>query len=70
MSYKIEEIEGIGPTYGEKLRAADIQTTDDLLTACADPKGRRGHGGENWFVGEANSEMGEYGGSDADLRRR
>jgi len=42
MSYKIEEIEGIGPTYGEKLRAADIQTTDDLLKACAAPAGRKG----------------------------
>ena len=41
MSYKIEEIEGIGPTYGEKLRAADIQTTDDLLKACAAPAGRK-----------------------------
>ncbi len=41
MSYKIEEIEGIGPVYGEKLRAADIQTTDDLLKACASPAGRK-----------------------------
>jgi len=41
VSYKIEEIEGIGPTYGEKLRAADINNTDQLLKACADPKGRK-----------------------------
>ena len=41
VSYKIEEIEGIGPTYGEKLRAADINNTDQLLKACSDPKGRK-----------------------------
>ena len=40
MTYKIEDIEGIGPTYGEKLRTAGINTTDHLLDACADPKGR------------------------------
>ena len=42
MGYKIEEIEGIGPTYGEKLAAADINTTDDLLKLCCDAKGRKG----------------------------
>lgn len=42
MSYKIEEIEGIGAEYAEKLRAADIQTTDDLLRRCGDKKGREG----------------------------
>lgn len=41
MTYKIEEIEGIGPTYGGKLKAAGIDTTDKLLDACADPKGRK-----------------------------
>lgn len=41
MAYKIEEIEGIGPTYGDKLRAAGIDNTDKLLDACADPKGRK-----------------------------
>jgi predicted flap endonuclease-1-like 5' DNA nuclease len=30
MSYKIETIEGIGPTYGAKLIEAGIKTTDDL----------------------------------------
>lgn len=38
---KIEEIEGIGPTFGEKLRAASITSVGDLLAACADKKGRR-----------------------------
>ena len=42
MSYKIEEIEGIGPEYGKKLREADIQTTADLLRRCGDKKGREG----------------------------
>lgn len=33
-NYKIEEIEGIGKVFGEKLRNAGIKTTDALLTAC------------------------------------
>ncbi len=40
MTYKIEEIEGIGETYGVKLKDAGIATTDDLLAKCADKKGR------------------------------
>lgn len=40
MSYKIEEIEGIGPSYAEKLAQANIATTDDLLKLCCDKKGR------------------------------
>ncbi len=41
MSYKIDEIEGIGPAYAEKLSAADIKTTDDLLDKCSNPAGRK-----------------------------
>jgi predicted flap endonuclease-1-like 5' DNA nuclease len=41
MSYKIEEIEGIGPVYAGKLEVADIRTTDDLLKQCCDPGGRK-----------------------------
>jgi predicted flap endonuclease-1-like 5' DNA nuclease len=41
MAYKIDEIQGIGPAYREKLTAAAIQTTDDLLKICCDPKGRK-----------------------------
>ncbi len=41
MSYKIDEIEGIGPSYGEKLTGAGIETTDDLLELCATPQGRK-----------------------------
>lgn len=40
MAYKIEEIEGIGPVYGEKLRAAGVTTTDGLLEKCAGKSGR------------------------------
>ena len=41
MSYKISEIEGIGPSYAEKLASAKIANTDDLLQFCCDKKGRK-----------------------------
>lgn len=41
MSYKIEDIEGIGPSYGQKLRDAGIATTGALLKKCGTPKGRK-----------------------------
>ena len=41
MSYKIDEIEGIGPAYAEKLLKAGVETTDDLLKLCCDTKGRK-----------------------------
>lgn len=37
----IEQISGIGPVYGEKLRAAGIRTTEALLRAGATPQGRQ-----------------------------
>ncbi|MFN8411478.1 MAG: DUF4332 domain-containing protein [Anaerolineales bacterium] len=37
---KIQDIEGIGPTYAEKFKSVDIQTTDDLLHKANTPKGR------------------------------
>ncbi|MBR1849857.1 MAG: DUF4332 domain-containing protein [Bacteroidales bacterium] len=40
MSYKIEQIEGIGEVYAAKLNAAGIKTTDDLLAQCAKKSGR------------------------------
>lgn len=40
MVYKIEEIEGIGTFYGEKLREAGINNTDMLLEKCASRAGR------------------------------
>jgi predicted flap endonuclease-1-like 5' DNA nuclease len=45
MGYKIDTIEGIGPSYKEKLAAADIKTTDDLLKLCCDKKGRKATAG-------------------------
>ena len=41
MNYKIEEIEGIGPAYGEKLTAAGINDTEGLLKHCCDKGGRK-----------------------------
>jgi predicted flap endonuclease-1-like 5' DNA nuclease len=41
MSYKIDEIEGIGPAYKEKLAKAKIMSTEDFLTLCCDSKGRK-----------------------------
>lgn len=41
MSYNIEEIEGIGPSYGEKLKAAGIKTTEKLLETAGTKKGRQ-----------------------------
>lgn len=41
MSYKIDDIEGIGPAYAEKLTAAGIVTTEDLLSKCCTPAGRK-----------------------------
>lgn len=40
MSYKIQEIQGIGPAYAEKLIAAGITTSDLLLEKGKTPKGR------------------------------
>jgi predicted flap endonuclease-1-like 5' DNA nuclease len=40
MSYKVVEIEGIGPTYAEKLGTIGIHTTSDLLEQGATKKGR------------------------------
>jgi len=40
MSYKIEDIEGIGPAYGQKLKDQQITTTDELLELGGTKKGR------------------------------
>ena len=41
MSYKIQEIEGIGPANGTKLEQGGILTTTDLLAKCGTAKGRK-----------------------------
>ena len=40
MSYKIIDVEGIGEVYAAKLQDAGVNTTEDLLAACASKKGR------------------------------
>lgn len=40
MAYQIEEIEGIGPVYGAKLKEIGITTTEQLLEQGASKKGR------------------------------
>ena len=41
MTYKIVDIQGIGPAYGEKLVAIGIATVDQLLEKGATAKGRK-----------------------------
>ena len=41
MQYTIQEIEGIGPTYGSKLAQVSITNTRQLLDRCGGTKGRR-----------------------------
>ena len=40
-NYKIEEIEGIGPAYVEKLRQAGVKSTEEILKRACDRKGRQ-----------------------------
>jgi predicted flap endonuclease-1-like 5' DNA nuclease len=41
MGYRIDEIEGIGPAFKQKLGNLEINTTEDLLEHCADAGGRK-----------------------------
>ena len=41
MTYRIQEIEGIGPTYAKKLGQLGITNTQHLLEQCASAKGRK-----------------------------
>lgn len=41
MAYNVETIEGVGTVYAEKLNAAGVKTTENLLAKCATPKGRK-----------------------------
>lgn len=40
MAYPVQEIEGIGPSYGETLQGVGVRTTDQLLVKGATPTGR------------------------------
>lgn len=37
MTYKISDIQGIGPEFAQKLSTLGIHTTDDLMTHASDP---------------------------------
>ena len=52
MSYKIEEIEGIGAGYAQKLEAAGVRTTDDLLRKAATRSGREALAAETGISGK------------------
>jgi hypothetical protein len=41
MTYRIQEIEGIGPAYAKKLAQSGITNTGHLLAQCASAKGRK-----------------------------
>ncbi|GAB2829276.1 DUF4332 domain-containing protein [Ferruginibacter profundus] len=41
MAYSIIDIEGIGPVFEAKLKAAGINTTDELLAQCGTRAGRK-----------------------------
>lgn len=40
MTYKIQEIEGVGEHFAERLGASGVRTTGDLLECCATDEGR------------------------------
>ncbi len=48
---KIEDVEGIGPTIGSKLRAAGIKDTDTLLAQCGTPTQRKGVADKSGLTG-------------------
>lgn len=41
MPYRIDEIEGIGPSFAKKLSTANIKNTDNLLEMCCTSRGRK-----------------------------
>ena len=52
MAYKLEQIEGIGEVYAEKLNAVGVKTTEDILAKCATPKGRQALADETGISGK------------------
>ena len=46
---KVEEVEGIGPSYGAKLGSAGIKDTDTQLKLCCDKKGRSDTAEKSWI---------------------
>jgi len=47
MNYPIEDIEGIGPAFAEKLNTAGVTKTGNLLDKCATPTGRKAIAGQS-----------------------
>lgn len=41
MSYKLEQIEGIGPFFAERLMSAGVHNSDELLSRCSTDEGKR-----------------------------
>jgi predicted flap endonuclease-1-like 5' DNA nuclease len=41
MTYKLEQIEGIGPFFAARLQAAGVSNSDELLARCSTDEGRR-----------------------------
>ena len=64
--YEIEEVEGIGPSYGKKFRAIGISTTCDLASLCLNDKSARKKTAND--IG-ANTEVVKSWASMADLMR-
>lgn len=59
-TYKVEEIEGIGPALGEKLRANGINTIEKLLNN-ANTKKERQVLAENGYFRKVNTQIYQYG---------
>ena len=55
----IVRIQGIGPTFAEKLVAAGIKTTEKLLVAVSSKKGPNSDRREDWNNGEPYPRIGE-----------
>ena len=55
---KIEEVEGIGPANAEKLAAAGITTTDDLLQRAPSRAGRQSLETSTGISGKRSSSSG------------
>jgi len=52
MAYKIIDIEGVGDVYAEKLIAAGIKNTDNILEKCANSAGRKALENETGISGK------------------
>ncbi len=58
---KIEQIEGIGPSYAEKLRAAEVSDTDTLLEIGCTKGGSPRSGPKDGHQRVAGPKVGKHG---------